>query len=154
MTHDLPHDPYITAVTTALTAAGLEPNDHWTSDADLDRYRDDDLAGIAAMLTAVLEWDGDHPAIGDGVAPYGVVLVWEHPVESWMWARRGRDGRLERDPEVLPKLGRWSDPAAVVAVVRALLAGEPVPEGYAPYWHEADSVRRAVDAWTAVETGQ
>ncbi|GGR70878.1 MULTISPECIES: hypothetical protein [Streptomyces] len=154
MSHELPHDPYITAVTDALTAAGLEPTECWTEDNELDRYRDDDLAGVAVMLTAVLEWDGGHPAVDTGVAPYGVVLLWEHPAERWQWARRERDGRLEREPEILPTLGRYTDPAAVVTVVRALLAGESLPQGHAPYWHQADSVRRAVDAWAAAETSQ
>ncbi|MCG0066272.1 hypothetical protein L0F81_23775 [Streptomyces tricolor] len=152
MTRELPHDPYITAVCDALTAAGLEPTEYWTEDTELDPYRDDDLAGLATMLTAVLVWDGDHPAIGDAVAEHGITVLWEHPAEQWQWARRKGDGHLEREPEFLPALGRYADPAAVVAVVRALLAGEPLPEGHAPYWHEADSVRRAVDAWAAAET--
>lgn len=151
---DLPHDPYITAVTNTLTTASLEPTEAWTEDTELDSYRDDDLSGLACMLTAVLVWDGDHPALTAPSAPHGITLLWEHPAEHWMWARRERDGRLEREPEFLPTLGRYADPAAVVAVVRALLAGEQLPEGHAPYWHEADAVKRAVDAWAAAETSE
>jgi hypothetical protein len=153
-TQPLPHDPYIDAVTDALTTAGLEPTEAWTEGEELDRYRDDDLAGLACMLTAVLVWDGDHPVIADAVAPHGITLLWEHPAEQWMWGQRKRDGHLEREPEFLPTLGRYADPASVVAVVRALLAGQALPEGHAPYWHEADAVKRAVDAWAAAETGE
>ncbi|MFI9340004.1 hypothetical protein ACIG0D_01810 [Streptomyces sp. NPDC052773] len=153
-TRQLPHDPYITAVVDALTAAGLEPTQHWTEDTELDRYRDDDLSGLATMLTAVLEWDGDHPALNRTEHEHGIALLWEHPAEQWLWAPQKANGHLEREPEFLPTLGRYADPAAVVAVVRALLAGEPIPDGHAPYWHEADAVKRAVDAWAAAETSE
>ncbi|MEU0332196.1 hypothetical protein [Streptomyces sp. NPDC006193] len=148
MHRDLPHDPYITAVTTALTAAGLEPTDWWTSDAEVDRYDTGPDAGCTTMLDAHLVWTA---SVGH---PHGLHLLWEHPAEQWQWAPRMQHGELEREPDFLPTLGRWSDPAAVVAVVRALLAGDPLPERPAPDWHEADSVRRAVDAWAAAETGE
>lgn len=146
MTAALPHDPYIEAVADALTAAGLEPTTVETSDAEPNRY---DTSGLTTQLDALLVWDGDHLAIADAVAPDGIALIWEHPAEQWQWAPRKQHGELEHEPDFLPNLGRYSDPAAVVATVRALLAGEPVPEGHAPYWHEADNVRRAVDAWAA-----
>lgn len=144
-TAPLPHDPYITAVIDALTAAGLEPTFAETRDTEENRF--DPASG--AELDALLVWDGDHPVVADAVAPDGIVLLWEHPAEQWQWAPRKQHGELEYGPEFLPKLGRWSDPDAVVATVRALLAGEPLPEGHAPYWHPADDVRRAVDAWAA-----
>ncbi|MGE7135988.1 hypothetical protein, partial [Staphylococcus warneri] len=105
-------------------------------------------------LDALLVWDGDADGLDTDVHEDGIALLWEHPAEQWQWAPRKRHGELEREPEFLPTLGRWSDPAAVVAVVRALLAGEPLPTGHAAYWHEADSVRRAVDAWAAAETSE
>jgi hypothetical protein len=148
MTEQLPHDPYIRAVVIALTAAGLEPDGWWTSDAETDPYATGDDAGCTTMLNAVLCWSGDHTAIADTVAPEGMLLLWDHPAEQWQYAER-RPGGGNEEPEFLPKLGRYSDPAAVVATVRALLAGELLPEGHAPYWHEADSVRRAIDAWAA-----
>jgi hypothetical protein len=137
----LPHDPYITAVIEALTAAGLEPDDYWTSDAEIDRYDTGPDAGCTTMLSAYLAWDTS-TAHEDGIA-----LMWDHPAEQWQWAPRKEAGHLDREPEFLPKLGRYSDPAAVIATVRALLAGEPLPKGHGPYWHEADSVRRAIAAW-------
>jgi hypothetical protein len=142
----LPHDPYITAVIEALTTAGLEPDDYWTSDAETDPYATGDDAGCTTMLNAVIGWDDE---TDDDTG--GLFLFWDHPAEQWQYARpRAEGGNTE--PEFLPKLGRYSDPAAVVATVRALLAGELLPEGHAPYWHEADSVRRAVDAWAADES--
>ncbi len=152
MSKPLPHDPYIEAVVDALTAAGLEPTAAWTSDSELDRYRDDDLYGLACMLDACLTWEEDHPALNTAEYPHGIALIWDHPAEQWQWAARKDNGHFIRNPEFLPKLGRYSDPAAVVATVRALLAAQPLPEGHAPYWHPADSVRAAVDAWAAAET--
>jgi len=141
----LPHDPYITAVVDALTTAGLEPDTCWTSDAETDRYGTGHDAGCTTMLNAVIGW-GDNTDDNTG----GLLLLWDHPAEQWQHARpRSEGGNTE--PEFLPRLGLWSDPAAVVATVRALLAGEPVPDGHAPYWHPADAVRRAVDSWAADE---
>ncbi|WP_326779682.1 hypothetical protein OG481_01975 [Streptomyces longwoodensis] len=148
----LPHDPYITAVVRALLFAGMEPDGWWTSDAETDPYATGDDAGCATMLNAVLNWGPNQPTLNTDVHPDGITLIWEHPAEQWQWAPRKQHGELEREPDFLPNLGRWSDPAAVVATVRALLAGEPLPEGHAPYWHPADSVRRAVDAWAAAQT--
>ncbi|MFE0132427.1 hypothetical protein ACFWY6_12770 [Streptomyces sp. NPDC059037] len=154
MTKPLPHDPYITAVVETLTAAGLEPTEHWTSDAELDRFRDDEYAGVAVMLDACLVWTGDHPAVTDAAAPDGLVLVWEHPAEQWQWAHSEANGRLEREPEFLP-LHRWADPAAVVDVVRILLAGLPVPGGEEPrLWLHFVGARAAVDAWAAAEISE
>jgi hypothetical protein len=141
----LPHDPYITAVVDTLTAASLEPDTYWTSDAETDPYEDGPDAGCTTMLNAVIRWDDD---TDDDTG--GLLLFWDHPAEQWQHARpRAEGGNTE--PEFLPKLGRYSDPAAVVATVRALLVGEPLPEGYAPYWHPADAVKRAVAAWEADE---
>ncbi|WP_030569693.1 hypothetical protein [Streptomyces aureocirculatus] len=140
----LPHDPYITAICDALTAAGLEPDDYWTSDAEVDRYDTGPDAGCTTMLDAHLVWTESRNR-----HRHGIHLVWEHPAEQWQWAPRAADGVLEHDPEFLPTLGRYADPAAVVAVVRALLAGEEPAVGHAPYWHEADAVKRALAAWEA-----
>ncbi|MGC5239024.1 hypothetical protein ACPXCH_04500 [Streptomyces albogriseolus] len=144
----LPHDPYITAVVDALTAAGLEPTTAETRDTEENRFDPD---GCGTELDALLVWDGDTPGLDTGVHENGLVLLWEHPAEQWQWAPRKAHGELEWAPEFLPTLGIWSDPSAVVATVRALLAGEPVPKGHAPYWHPADAVRRAVDSWAREE---
>lgn len=148
MTDTLPHDPYITAVTDALTAAGLEPDDWWTSDAETDPYETGPDAGCTTMLSAVLSWDGHHQAVGDDGPPHGLLLIWEHPAEQWQVAERRAEGGNE-EPEFLPTLGLYSHPDAVVAMVRGLLSGEGRPEGHAPYWHPADAVRTAVAAWAS-----
>lgn len=144
-TRTLPHDPYITAVITALTEAATEPDNYWASDAEIDPYATGDDAGCTTMLNAVIGWDDD---TDDDTG--GLLLLWDHPAEQWQYARpRAEGGNTE--PEFLPKLGRYSDPAAVVATAKALLTGEPLPEGHAPYWHLADSVRAAVKAWEEPE---
>ncbi|MFZ3569935.1 hypothetical protein ACOKM5_23295 [Streptomyces sp. BH097] len=144
----LPHDPYINSVVDALTAANLGPDDYWTSDAETDPYDNGPDAGCTTMLSAYLDWDTAD------AHEHGIALMWEHPAEQWQWAPRHRDGHLEREPEFLPMLGRYAQPASVVAVVSALLAGDPLPDGHAPYWHEADPIRVAVKAWAEDESSQ
>lgn len=145
-TKALPHDPYITAVIDALTTAGLEPDSYWTSDAEIDPYATGDDAGCTTMLNAVIGWDD---STDDDTG--GLLLLWDHPAEQWQHARPRVEGG-NTEPEFLPTLGRYAQPGSVVAAVSALLAGDPLPEGYAPYWHEADAVRAAVDAWAADES--
>jgi hypothetical protein len=140
----LPHDPYIAAVIAALTTAGLEPDDAWTSDAETDPYGD----GTEMMLSAVLRWNGDHTAIADAALPDGMLLLWEHSAEQWQWAEVRPDGSNEL-PDWLPHLPIWSDPAAVVTTLQALLAGLPAPETDAVEWPRADESRAAVAAWAA-----
>ncbi|WP_328846154.1 hypothetical protein [Streptomyces sp. NBC_00258] len=149
--HTLPHDPYITAVVDALAAAGLEPTDAWTSEAEIDRYRTDADAGVATMLSAVLIWGGDAPGLNTEAHEDGITLVWEHPAEQWQWAPRKAHGELEHEPEFLPTLGRYADPTSVAVAVRALLWGDTPPEVYAPNWSGADAVRTAVTAWASSE---
>lgn len=148
MTKALPHDPYINAVIDALTAAGMEPDSYWTSDAEIDPYATGADAGCTTMLTAVIGWDDDTDDDSGGL-----LLLWDHPAGQWQYARPRVEGG-HTEPEFLPALGRYSHPGSVVVTVGALLAGDPVPEGYAPYWHEADAVRVAVDAWAADETSK
>lgn len=137
----LPHDPYISAVVTALTAAGLEPDDYWTSDAETNPYDEGPDAGLTTMLNAVITWDADEEADQDGL-----LLLWDHPAEQWQYAwPRPEGGNTE--PEFIARLGRFSHPNAVAATARALLVGEPQPEGHAPYWHEADAIRAAITRW-------
>lgn len=144
----LPHDPYISAVIDALTAAGLGPDNFWTSDAEIDRYDTGPDAGCTTMLSAYLDWEtaGGHE--------HGIALMWEHPAEQWQWAPRHRDGHLEREPEFLP-LSRWADPAAVVEVARVLHAGLPIPGAEDPrLWSNYVASGEAVRAWAEAETSQ
>jgi hypothetical protein len=151
---NLPHDLYINQVTAALTAADLAPTEVWTDDGELDRYRDDDLSGAACMLNAILNWDDEHPALDTSVHRHGITLEWDHPAEQWMWAPRKADGHLVHDPEFLSSLPRWVDPAVVVIVVRALLAGRPAPTSVGPLWTGAEVAQHAVDAWVGAEEAQ
>ncbi|MEU6229970.1 hypothetical protein [Streptomyces sp. NPDC047042] len=147
----LPHDLYLSQVTDALAAAGLEPTESWTDDGELDRYRDDDLSGAACMLNAVLNWDDDHPALDASKYRHGITLMWDHPAEQWQWAPRKENGHLQHDPTFLTSLPRWVDPAVVVIVVRDLLAGRPAPTSVSPLWTGAEAAQHAVDAWTGAE---
>ncbi|AEW94647.1 MULTISPECIES: hypothetical protein [Streptomycetaceae] len=149
----VPHIPYIAAVLTALTAAGLAPTDSGAEAANINPYDNGPDAGLTTMLDAVMVWNGQNPAVNTAEYPHGIALVWEHPAESWQWAAQQSHGRLEREPAFLPSLPRWAAPAAVVTVVQALLAGRPVPEATAPLWEGAAEAQAAVDAWWAAEAG-
>ncbi|MDX2520574.1 MULTISPECIES: hypothetical protein [Streptomyces] len=150
MTRTLPHDPYITAVVDALTTAGLEPTTAETRDTEENRFAPD----TGAELDALLVWDGDTAGLNTDAHEDGIVLLWEHPAEQWQWAPRKQHGELKHEPEFLP-LHRWADPAAIVDVVRVLLAGLPAPGGQDPrLWLHFVSAHAAVDAWEATEAAQ
>ncbi|MEU5664728.1 hypothetical protein [Streptomyces longwoodensis] len=147
MTRELPHDPYITAVLDALTAARVEPTYAETRDTEENRF--DPEAGTE--LDALLVWDGDAAGLNTDLHEDGIVLLWEHPAEQWQWAPRKRHGELEREPEFLPTLPRWTRPGAVVATVRDLLAGRPVSTLPSGLWEKHEQAQAAVDAWAAAE---
>lgn len=77
MTKPLPHDPYITAVTEALTAAGIPLTDHsWTDDGE--------TRGTYCYLNAVTTLDpsgtitsDDEDVPADAAWPHGLLLIWE-----------------------------------------------------------------------------
>jgi hypothetical protein len=145
----LPHDSYITAVVDALTAARLEPSIVQTSDSEINRYETGPDAGCTTQLQALPTWDGDTPGLNTKEHEDGFVLLWEHPVEQWQWAPRKAHGSLEREPEFLVSLPRWVDPAVVVIVARALLAGRPAPTAVGPLWRAHEQAQATVDAWGA-----
>ncbi|MGW0869917.1 hypothetical protein ACWD3Z_05425 [Streptomyces sp. NPDC002740] len=145
----LPHDRYITAVLEALDDARLAPTDWRTSDAETNRYDDGPFAGLTTQLDSLLTWDGDAEGLNTDEHEDGFVLLWEHPAEQWQWAPRGAHGALEREPEFLPSLPRWVDPAVVVIVVRELLAGRLAPTATGPLWMGHEAAQAAVDAWDA-----
>ena len=73
---DLPHAPYITAVTEALSFARLTPAEYWTSDSE--------TRGTYCYLNAVITldpsstYDLDHEDIPAGTPwPHGLLLTWE-----------------------------------------------------------------------------
>ncbi|MGJ5898580.1 hypothetical protein ACSCBZ_42580 [Streptomyces niveiscabiei] len=147
MISELPHDPYMEAVVEALAAAGIEP-DARTSDAEIDRHDDGPDAGCTRVLDAFLVWDACTPGLNTDSHEYGIALLWEHSADQWTWAPLREDGVLEYVPESLP-LHRWADPAAVVDVVRVLLAGLPAPAAEDPrLWLHYVSASEAVAAWS------
>jgi len=148
---DLPHAPYITAVIDALTTAGIEPDSWWISDDEVDPYATGPDAGCTTMLNAVITWDDSRIDEDDEDGSDGLFLFWDHPAEQWQWARPRPEGG-NTEPEFLPRLGRYSHPDVVAATAHALLNDQPLPEGHAPYWHPADTVKAAVEAWAADES--
>jgi hypothetical protein len=141
----LPHGPYVNAVGDALANAGLGAE--ITAAASGSDLMIGNRLPVAAR--AVFRWTDLMDAVQRSTArPYGLHLFWEHTADTWTWTERWEDGTYD-PPQTLPGLGRYAAPEAVVATVRALLDGAPLPEGSAPYWHPADGVKAAVEAWAA-----
>ncbi|WP_327066794.1 hypothetical protein [Kitasatospora sp. NBC_01302] len=136
---DLPHDPYITVIDKALTAAGIGCDDGWTSEAD--EYDDEGVG----TLSAVLAWGGTNEAVNAALLPYGLGVYWALTT-GWQWAERHVDGSNDI-PQYLP-LSLWAEPADVVAAVRAVLACEEPPAQPDREWQNPD-VAAAVAAWAA-----
>ncbi|MFI5880854.1 hypothetical protein [Streptomyces sp. NPDC051554] len=154
MSTELPHDPYITAVVEALTAASLEPTRAETRDSEINRFDTGPDAGCRTELDALLVWDGDTPGLDTDVHEDGFVLLWEHPAGQWQWAPRKHHGELEHEPDFLASLPLWVDPAVVVIVVRELLAGRPAPTTVGPLWRDHEQAQTAVDAWDAEDPSE
>ncbi|GHD70479.1 hypothetical protein GCM10010317_077850 [Streptomyces mirabilis] len=148
-TRTLPHDDYINAVCDALTAAGLEPADARTSDAE--------TRGIYCYLNAVLTLDPDTSGLDAERWPDGLILSWEWHTgieaadgepergPSWEWAplvdSHGQNGELN----ALTAVG-YASPAYVAESVRALIEHRnqamPVEK-----WERADELHAACEAW-------
>lgn len=170
----LPHDPYITAVCDALTAAGLEPGDDtWLSDSE--------TRGSYCYLGAVITLDpsgtrnldaDDIPSGADW--PHGLMLTWEwhtgveadqgEPEKGpvWEFAEMKPGGSCEY-PTGLPVYG-YASPAAVVDAVRKVIAreigtghfhngGQPKWDGgiIGDSWQHADELDAACETWGAKE---
>lgn len=170
----LPHDPYITAVCDALTAAGLELTDHcWTDDCE--------TRGTYCYLNAVITLDPsgvlglDDESIPDDAAwRHGLLLIWEWHTgreadqgepergPNWLFAELKDDGSNEY-PTDLPLHG-YASPAAVVEAARKVISREigagsfhghrgPKWDGgtIGDSWEHADELESAVTAWDAQE---
>jgi hypothetical protein len=137
----LPHGSYINAVSDALANAGLGAEVTATQGVS------DPMTGNPAerALRAVFRWTELSDAVSEA-RPHGMLLYWTSTADGWMWAERHEDGS-HAEPEMLPKLDLYSAPGAVVNAVRALFDDRALPEVFATYWHSADAVRSAVQAW-------
>ncbi|MDX3455090.1 hypothetical protein PV396_24635 [Streptomyces sp. ME02-8801-2C] len=171
----LPHDPYITAVCDALTAAGLKLTDQcWTGDGEtrgtycyLDAVITLDPSGTLGLdaedvLGAKAEW------------PHGLLLIWEwhtgieadqgEPARGpqWLFAELKGDGSNEY-PTDLPIEG-YASPAAVLEAARKVIgqeigaghfhnSGQPTWDGgtIGDSWDQADTVNAACEAWGNAE---
>lgn len=168
-----PHTPYITAVTDALTAAGLPPADSRTDDSD--------TRGSHCYLNAVITLDPngthdlDHDDIPPGTAwPHGLLLIWEWHTgieaddgepdrgPAWQFAELKNDGSNQY-PTTLPVYG-YASPAAVVDAARRVIAREvrASVDGGWPHgwdgalvggsWDRADELEAACEAWGGRES--
>ncbi|MFE0460747.1 hypothetical protein ACFW1A_16010 [Kitasatospora sp. NPDC058965] len=135
----LPHDPYITAVDTALTAAAIGCDDGWTSEAD-----EHDHDGNPT-LSAVFTWHADNTALDTDLFVHGAGVYWAL-TSGWEYAAMRLDGSNDI-PSSLP-LPLWAEPADVVQAVRSALVGLPLPPQPAREWLNTD-VATAVEAWAA-----
>lgn len=162
----LPHDPYIIAVCEALTAAGLEPAEFWTSDGE--------TVGTYCYLNAVITLDpsGTHDVDHDDIPvgtpwPHGLILIWEwHTGREentergalWMFAEVKADGSNEY-PTWLPVHGDTGPEvlaeAARMVVDRRITPGHFHNGGYpggtfdfqGRHWEQAAELETACAAW-------
>jgi hypothetical protein len=146
-TRTLPHDDYINAVCDALTAAGLEPADSWTSDAE--------TRGIYCYLNAVLTLDPDTSGLNAERWPNGLILTWEwhtgiedgEPERGavWEWAELRDNHGGNEEPQPLTAES-YASPEYVVESVRALIEHRN-QSSPAARWDRADELHAAVEAW-------
>ncbi|MFD4264051.1 hypothetical protein ACFWR9_42215 [Streptomyces sp. NPDC058534] len=134
MTTQLPHDDYIEAVTAALTAAGLRPAEHWTSDGE--------TKGMYCHLNAVITldpsgtYDVDDEDVPTGTAwRHGLILSWEWHTGAeegwekgpfWEFAALKEHDVCQYPPVQLPVYG-YASPAAIVEAGRKVISHEVKP---------------------------
>lgn len=164
--HTLPHAPYITTITDALTAASLEPAEWWVDDAE--------TRGTYCHLNAVITLDpsgtiasGDEDARDATPWAYGLLLIWEWHTgleeggpergPLWQFAKLNKDGSNEY-PTDLPVHG-YASPDAVVDAARKVISREIGAGGFhnygSPSWNGGiigDSWERAKEVDAACET--
>lgn len=148
----LPHDPYITAVCDALTAATLTPADAFTDDSD--------TSGSHFYLRAVITLD-DSSNLPANRWPHGLILIWEWHTgieadqgepergPSWEWAPLVDPHGQCGERAAFTALG-YPSPAYVVESVHALIdrRNQSMP---AERWERADELEAACEAWGAAE---
>ncbi len=168
----LPHDPYIEAVTDALTAAGLKPAEHWTSDGE--------TKGTYCHLNAIITLDPSNARdLADDEVPagtawrHGLILSWEWHTGAeegwekgpfWEFAALKADGSCQYVPAMLPVPG-YASPAAVVDAARKVIAREIKPDPSSSSgavlwdggiigdaWERPTELDAACEAWGAAET--
>ncbi|MFD5050861.1 hypothetical protein ACFWMH_10520 [Streptomyces tendae] len=136
-TRTLPHAPYIEAVIDTLTAAGLTPAEHWTSDGE--------TKGMYCHLNAVITLDPSNTReLDDGEiaagTPWrnGLILSWEWHTGAeegwekgpfWEFAALKEHDVCQYPPVQLPVYG-YASPAAIVDAARKVIAREITPDPY------------------------
>jgi hypothetical protein len=154
-TRTLPHDPYITAVCDALTAAGFTPADAFADDTD--------TSGTHNYLRAVITLD-DSSGLPADRWPHGLILIWEWHTgieaedgepergPSWEWARLVDEHGQCGERQAFTAYG-YASPAYVVESVHALIArrNQSVP---AERWERHGELDAACEAWGVDEAAE
>lgn len=170
----LPHDDYITAVIDALTAAGLAPAEHWTSDGE--------TKGTYCHLNAVITLDPSNARdLDDEETPAGtpwrngLILSWEWHTGAedgwekgpfWQFAALKEHDVCQYPPVQLPVYG-YASPAAVVEAARKVIAHEVKPDPYSSFgaaiwgggvigdtWERHAELDAACEAWGSAEAAE
>lgn len=151
MTHELPHDLYISAVTDTFTAVGLDPADTTLDDCD--------TRGLHCYLRAILTFDAATSRIDPARWPHGLILIWEwHTgIEAadgepdrgpvWLWAALLRDGSTG-EPALLPVDG-YANPVQVAAAVHELDETGTAAKHRPGRWDCAVTLDNACTVWAA-----
>lgn len=154
---NLPHDPYIEALTTAFADVGLDP-----ATVTLD---DCDTRGTYRYLRALLHFT---PQATYGVTeeqwPDGLLLIWEwhtgieekqgEPERGpvWLWAKCLPDGS-NTEPTPLPVPG-IAQPLQVGWALAELITSGRARKQRIGRWDGAASLESACEAWGAAEAGE
>lgn len=131
---DLPHDSYIEAVLSALSAGGLAPDQYEIETPDGER------------LDAVLNWNPSDLYPNPSEWPHGVLVCWSQ-FEGWEYAANRADGSNDHPKPLLTEF--LAAPEAIVEAVRMLLRhpdGLPLP---GTEWTGKPNLQKALDAWNA-----
>jgi hypothetical protein len=169
----LPHDPYIAAVTEALSFAKLTPAEYWTSDGE--------TRGVYCYLNAVITLDpsktydlDDEDVPAGTLWRHGLILIWEwhtgleddgDPEKGpvWQFAELVDGHGQSRMPSVLPVDG-YASPAAVVEAARMVIDRrvQAGPDGATRWdggvigdsWERRTELDAACEAWGVDEASE
>lgn len=123
----LPQDPYMNLVHAHFSDLGMFPAGFRTDDPD------------GELLDAVFEFHDE--AVSEDEWPDGVYLSWTSS-DGWALTDTGSSRTiypLDIDP--------YSAPAAVAAITRARLAGQPDPDIGSTDWDLRKSISAEVNSW-------
>lgn len=170
-TRTLPHDPYIEAVTEALTTAGFTPTEQWTDGGETKGMYCHLNAVITLDPSGVLDLDDDEIPVRTPWR-YGLILAWEWHTGAedgwekgphWEFAALKEHSECQYPPVLLPVYG-YASPAAIVEAARLVIDHriKALPSSVADWdggivgdsWDRADELDAACEAWGADEASE